>query len=329
MTTAHFEWARAEERSLARFVQPNLPDVLRLPSYINSLDLLTAKGPAGLAVQLYDVLRSQEIHYDLAPFDPRIGVTQLIRTPETILTEKRGTCLDLVVLFASLCLKYDLLPLLVIVGGHAFAGVSRTRTRQEMKKPPKPFAFNRGMLQDLGTLRDLTKQEYLLVECTGFAQNTGSLSDRFPEGRGRGSSGYMSFDRACDAGLEQVLQHTRAAAEPAGQDKRTFLYTLDIHDIHVNHGIEPHEEDMAMSDTQSKSDAQSINKGGEAYVGGGVNAGGGDFTGRDRVVHGNEMRGDQISVGNITGSQGVAIGRKARAIVTGRSIDGEAKIDGQ
>jgi hypothetical protein len=58
-----------------------------------------------------------------------------------------------------------------------------------------------------------------------------------------------------------------------------------------------------------------INTGGGAYIGGGVTTSGGDFVGRDKVVHGDQVRGDKISVGNVTGSSGVAIGRGASAVV--------------
>jgi hypothetical protein len=53
-----------------------------------------------------------------------------------------------------------------------------------------------------------------------------------------------------------------------------------------------------------------IHTGGGAYIGGGVNTGGGDFVGRDKTVHG-----DDIRVGNMTGNTGVAIGRGAQATV--------------
>jgi uncharacterized caspase-like protein len=75
-----------------------------------------------------------------------------------------------------------------------------------------------------------------------------------------------------------------------------------------------------------------IDTGGGAYVGGSVDTGGGDFVGRDKVVHGDEVRGDKvlgdkvggdkISVGDISGSTGVAIGRGAQATVT-QGLGGE------
>jgi hypothetical protein len=55
---------------------------------------------------------------------------------------------------------------------------------------------------------------------------------------------------------------------------------------------------------------ESVNTGGGAFVGGSVTTSG-DFVGRDQIVHG-----DQTKVGNISNSQGVAIGRGASASVT-------------
>lgn len=74
---------------------------------------------------------------------------------------------------------------------------------------------------------------------------------------------------------------------------------------------------------------RTVNTGGGSYLEGGVNTGGGDFVGGSKNVHGDEVRGDKISVGNISGSQGVAIGRNATATVTGSSISGDVKIDAQ
>lgn len=71
-----------------------------------------------------------------------------------------------------------------------------------------------------------------------------------------------------------------------------------------------------------------VSTGGGAYTRGDVNTGG-DFIGRDRIVHGDEVRGPKTTVGNITGSQGIAIGTNASAVVTSSSIGGEMKIDPQ
>ncbi|HRE28226.1 MAG TPA: hypothetical protein PK954_16415, partial [Anaerolineales bacterium] len=120
-------WAQAEPRALARYVRPqDLAAEFRLPTYINRLDLLQAEGPKGLAGALYERIARLGLNYDLAPFDPRSGVVQKIRTPAHILAEGRATCLDLAVSFAAACLENDLLSLIVTVEGHAFAGFSAT-----------------------------------------------------------------------------------------------------------------------------------------------------------------------------------------------------------
>jgi hypothetical protein len=69
-----------------------------------------------------------------------------------------------------------------------------------------------------------------------------------------------------------------------------------------------------------------VDTGGGAYIGGSVDTGGGDFVGRDKIVHGDEVHGDKvlgdkvggdkITVGDISRSTGVAIGRGAQATVT-------------
>src|SRR5690606_6072059 len=48
---------------------------------------------------------------------------QKIRTPDRVLENKLGTCLDLVVLAAACLEQAGLHPLLPILAGHAFAGV--------------------------------------------------------------------------------------------------------------------------------------------------------------------------------------------------------------
>lgn len=329
MTEPYFEWAMAEERGLARYVREDLPAALGFPTYINRLDLGQVRGITGVVDVLYDLLRQQGIGYDLAPFHPRVGVTQRIRKPETLLAEKRGTCLELAVVFAGMCLASDLLPLVVAVDGHAFAAICRTQTRRNPGRRPKALAFDRGVLRDLGVLRELARADYLLLECTGAAQSTAALDARYPEGRGRGVDGYMSFERACEAGQEQVARHIRAKDDSAEHDKREFLYALDIHDLQVNRGIEPGEEDGAMGENRKAEDERQVDTGGGAFVGGSVNTGGGDFTGRDRTVQGNNVGGDSIHVGNITGGRSIAIGRNASSTVHTTTASSNIKIDAQ
>lgn len=306
--TDFYEWTQAEPRALARVVRPqDLSPEFKLPAYINRLDLLQAEGPQGLAGALYRVVARLELNYDLAPFDPRAGVVQKIRTPAQILKEGRGTCLDLAVLFAALCLDNDLLSLIVTVEGHALAGVALGRTRQNPGRAPKALAWDRGLLDDVDVLRELAGDAVALVECTGLARSR-SLDAAFPEGRGREASGAMSFERACAAGGEQADQAVPRDEVP-GAGQRRFLYALDVHELQVNQGFTP--EDALAGNAQTSGAGS-----GGARVG--VQSGRdvtvqGDVVGRDRV---HKQFGDTIQVGPITGSTGVAIGRGASATVT-------------
>ena len=307
--TDYYEWTQAEPRALARFVRPqDGVDAFRLPRYINRLDLLQAEGPVGLAGALYRTVSQRGLNYDLAPFDPRSGVVQKVRTPARILQEGRGTCLDLAVLFASLCLENDLLSLIVALEGHALAGVYRQRTRHDARRAAKALAWDRGVLTDRTILQELVDtDEVLLVECTGMARSH-SLDTAQPEGQGREASGVLSFERACTAGAEQIA---RAATTPdvPGQKQRRYLYALDIHDLQARQGFEPVEDPEPPNTAPSKT-SHAINV---SQQGSGVLHITGDLVGRDKT---SKRIGDDIRVGDISGT-GVAVGAGARATVTG------------
>lgn len=301
--TNFYAWTQAEPRALARLVRPqDLVPEFNLPASVNRLDLLQAEGPAGLAARLYDRVLRCELNYDLAPFDPRAGVVQKIRTPARILKERRATCLDLAVLFAAQCLANDLLSLLVLVEGHALAGLSLNRQRRQPSRPPQFAAWDRGLLTDLEVLQTQIDHEVLLVECTGMVRSR-SLSLAAPEGQGRDAAGTLPFGRACQAGAEHILRAPDRDDAPTSPQRR-FLYALDVPDLQVQHGFEPEEDDMA--DNESESGGVSISSKGNVHIGG-------DVVGRDKITH---HSGDLITVGDISGSSAIAIGRGASASVT-------------
>ena len=229
---------KAEPRALARFIPRTVPPALRLPPEINRLDLLHQEGVEALLRELYNLLRDQGITCDVEPPAPAMAVRQPIRTIDTILTEKRGTCLDLSLLFCAVCLAHDLAPLLIVLEGHAFVAVATGRTLQQPHGEGMP-AFERGMLASFDALRDQVPRLYLPVECTGFAAGAG-LSREYPEGRGRERrDGCMSFDRAVRAGEEYLNAHIAPAGATPGAAQRAFLYALDIVTLQDRYGFMP------------------------------------------------------------------------------------------
>lgn len=120
---------------LAAFVSPNHPGIGALAAEVaTELQQRTGDGAldgyqqgdggrvrATLAAA-FDVLARRGIAYVTPPpsFEQH---GQKVRTPEQVLGERLGTCLDLSLLVAALLEHVGLSPLVVIVRGHAFAGV--------------------------------------------------------------------------------------------------------------------------------------------------------------------------------------------------------------
>lgn len=296
-----YEWTLAEPRALARFVdEQDLVAPLTFPTELSRVDLQASGGAAAVAAEIYQSIANAGLQYDLAPFDTRTGVVQRIRKPATILAERRATCLDLAILFANACLKQDLLSFVVLLEGHALAGFSRTRTRRDTRRGPLPLAWDRGLLNNLDQASELAAEDLQLVECTGLTA-CASFDSGFPEGRGRGADGRLTFQRACVAGAEQLFKHALPVGAVPLSGQRRFLGLLDVHDLQTRQGFKP-----ANATDRSEGKGES---GFQLTVGRDMKVKG-DFAVHDVV----KTSGDTINVGAVTGSGNViAVGRGAQA----------------
>ncbi|MCI5996655.1 MAG: DUF4011 domain-containing protein [Parvimonas sp.] len=118
---------------LASFVTPNAPEVLNLiPNATKFLEESTgsisflgySKDKTFVRKQMaaiYSAIYEQKIAYALPPISFVTG--QRIRLPNEVISTKRGTCIDMAILFASLCESVGLHPIIMIIEGHAFVGV--------------------------------------------------------------------------------------------------------------------------------------------------------------------------------------------------------------
>ena len=233
-------WAISNEKELAKYVIPDLAGKtaalkLRLQRFDEET---TPAGRLKIIRHIYQALSARKINYNREKYNYQ-EIIQIIRTPYEVLEAPgEGTCLDLSILFCTLCLYYDLLPLLIIIEGHAFAAVSlhfgRKREggdawdsfkRQELAA----IREGKGLLRDKGVLEQLviTRQEYLPVECTGFAF-TEKLPKELPESKKR-KNGYLSFDHAVEA----------AKLHFSSFSTRDFEYALDIHYLHEQGPLRP------------------------------------------------------------------------------------------
>lgn len=118
---------------------------------------------------------------------------------------------------------------------------------------------------------------------------------------------------------QSARQQAGAAQTPDFQISGNFPVALFLGGKGLSKGEAP--PDPAMLNSNPAAD-RSINTGGGAYIAGNVKVeGGGDFVGRDQNIYRDEVKGnkivggDEITVGDISGSTGVAIGRDAQATI--------------
>ena len=226
-----WKWSKVDPFELTRYVSPEARKELALHINIHNM-LRQDDGKYEIVKLIYDALLEKEIQYAKSRYDPSKAV-QHVRTPSEILKHyNEGTCLDLAVLFCGLCLGCDLLPILVVLEGHALVAVSRNYGLREWnayKRQEYAKLFKNVMLTDMDEMRELIESgAYLAIECTGFAQCS-SFPDMIPEGSGRQTNGTLSFERAVEAGAEQF----------DATYGRQFRFALDIAVAHNFWGMEP------------------------------------------------------------------------------------------
>jgi hypothetical protein len=230
-------WPRSDEKALAHYVLPKLAESVRLG--LNRFDYLERRQYQGLVKGIYETVLSLDLRYAYEPPHPH-PAQQRLRDPRAVrLGAQEGTCIDLALLFAALCLGMGLVPLIVIVEGHAFVAVSLRYRYDELDKLADIRAdpaegdgpwTRQGILVagDAAQLKALIDDGYYLaVECTGFAHST-VLDPAMPEGRGR-VDGRLDFARAIEAGPEQL-----------DVSSRRFLFAIDPAVLQDRYGYTPY-----------------------------------------------------------------------------------------
>lgn len=214
-------WAKFDEKGLARYVLDSTSNQVRIrpEDGRSAAELYVAGDYLGLVRELYESLSRMDIRWSTAAYHPE-RESQIIRTPETILSGSGdGTCLDLALLFAGAAMGQSLLPIVVVLHGHALVAVSLTTPRKDSNSSMRGQSIEdggegdwwdgSGVLTNPDTLKQLVDGgRYVVVECTGFSRSRTAISDGYPEGRGR-IDGLLPWDRAVSAGREQLDQTSR------------------------------------------------------------------------------------------------------------------------
>ncbi|MFF3333976.1 AAA family ATPase [Streptomyces sp. NPDC002888] len=224
-------WPRADERGLVRHVTARAARWLSLD--IAPFDLSDRPDRCReVAAAIYDSLCRRNIRYALEPYHPSDALQTIRRPPEVLVSPREGTCLDLAALYCGLCLAHELLPVLVVVEGHAFAMVSTTHGLRDWNAYDRPgrALFEAGPVGDAAALRELVDSgSYLAVECTGFAHsNLLAPGSDLPEARHR-EDGLLTFDRAVAAGREQL-----------NRPERPLRFAVDVGLAQYGWRFEPH-----------------------------------------------------------------------------------------
>jgi hypothetical protein len=217
-----------DDRGLARFVTPHANRWLPLP--ISRFDVEDGPDRQRIIVSaVYDALRHQNIHYSLEEYHPSEALQTIRTPPEVLVSPKEGTCLDLAALFCGLCEANELLPILILIQGHALVAISITHDLRSWNVPrPGRDLFATGPLMDMSPLRELVDNgSFLAVECTGFAhsERLGVAFGNRPEAGNR-TGGTLSFEDAVSIGRRQL--------------ERPFQFALDIATAHYAWRIEPY-----------------------------------------------------------------------------------------
>lgn len=135
------------KETVAAYVQPNHPvlrtvldDVVSIlkqqghPVALSGYQLLSHVRP--MVEATYQAMLNQNLTYSNPPASWDLPGGQRIRSAQTILEEKVGTCLDTAVLFASLLEAEGLNPIVAVIPGHAFVGYWTAKYFSEQPQVP-------------------------------------------------------------------------------------------------------------------------------------------------------------------------------------------------
>lgn len=244
-------WLYADRISIARYSTSDAKRWVTIK--VNLLDSQKSPDHQYLLIKsIYTNLSNLDIQYSFEPYPSGNGL-QNIRHIASIINAKCGTCIDLAIAFAGLCIGHELIPLVVVLDKHVLVAVSLKYSLRNWKRRPEAqlnaknyFSSSDGQMVDLSRLRDLIDRgEYIAVECTGFSASK-ALSEvpepRHPECDGRDSTFKMSFENAVAAGRRQI----ELALEPASSesfnnlDQRKHLFSMDIAIAQVGLNVRPY-----------------------------------------------------------------------------------------
>lgn len=210
---AYDEWpGQIYADTLASFVMPNHPVIPALMHDAAQRLQQWGKNPSlegyqsgdpnrvrDLAAAAYAAIQKKNIVYAEPPASFEMG--QRVRTPDVIMEQRLGTCMDMTLLYASLLEAMGLHPILTLMEGHIFAGVWL------VEKSYKDIVVND--LQELTKRFGNKSDELTFVECTAMCSGKG-----------------VDYEQAEQSGKIKL------------RDPSQFRYAIDV-SMARRHGIKP------------------------------------------------------------------------------------------
>jgi len=245
---AHNEWLATPAlfETIAAFVQPNgavITAVLREAADI----LRTATGDSAIvgyqrgpervietAGAIYEALRARELVYAPAPSSFE-STGQRIRTPQSVLDERLGNCVDLTVTYAACLEQAGLHPLVCIVEGHAFAALHRDEER-----------LPEAVLLDTNSIVNLVETGHVIpVEMTAIGASEEARS--FPEAVSMSQTHFQ--DTTSLRGLVDVRLAHRSGVDPLPTRDGTTGIPIASPDRDAPASERPHPDQDSFTDT--------------------------------------------------------------------------------
>lgn len=180
-----------DNRLYAKFVTPLAPKVKQIALNAVSFNKYTSiiayqnndyNTMLEEAQAIYLALHDWGIVYQNPP--ARGFHTQRVRMPEEVLKDKKGTCLDLAILFCACLEEVGFNPILIIIDGHAFAGFFLD----------KNLSFSNAIEYQCGKVYNLATggmNKIVLVECTSF---TATKEQSFKQAISEGIDNIKMYD---------------------------------------------------------------------------------------------------------------------------------------
>lgn len=176
-----------EDRLYAKYVTPNASSVKQISlnaiSFNDNKPIIAYQNTGSERINkmlkeaqsLYLALHNWGIMYQNPPAGTLLN--QRIRMPEEVLKDKKGTCLDLAILYCACLEEVGYHSILLLIEGHAFAGFFFEEF----------FTFKNAIETQSGTVFNLstsTMNKLALIECTSFCSlNETSFNDALALGQ--------------------------------------------------------------------------------------------------------------------------------------------------